>query len=268
MKTANYTVILVGSLLTLACDSSSFSGGGAKKAADAKPVAPSSPSPADPKAGKDKEEKPSDGKEGDEGKRDPDKDRLGEEGDDAKPVVPDEVQIDEGEFNCDKGQKGYVGKVYQLPPKTSALPNLDAMTPVGQVDAMQLDVPERKWEDGFPGIPNLIEWFAIKFFAVIDIPEDGVYQFKTHSDDGSKLYLGKDVVVNNDGTHSPTSKESAPLTLKKGKRRIMVEWFQGPRVHIALQVYWKRPGAGYEIIPAHVLTHGKDCKLQDIGDFE
>lgn len=37
----------------------------------------------------------------------------------------------------------------------------------------------------------------------LDIPEDGIYTFALHSDDGSVLTIGDRVVVDNDGAHSP-----------------------------------------------------------------
>jgi hypothetical protein len=87
------------------------------------------------------------------------------------------------------------------------------------------------------------------------------------SDDGSRLSIEDKLVVDNDGTHSPQSK-SASTELKKGKRKIKVEWFQGPRKQIALQVFWTKPGGSEEIIPATALTRNKDCELKDLGTFE
>lgn len=179
-----------------------------------------------------------------------------------------EIVISNGELKCDKGQQGLLGKLFQLPPETPALPNLDAMQPLGQVDALTLDVPARKWEQGFPGIPNLYEWFALQFFAELTAPEDGDYLFQTTSDDGSKVYIDKNLVLSNDGVHAPATKASGPVKLKKGAHELKVEWFQGPKVQIALQVYWKRPSAGgFEIIPAQLMKHGKDCNLQTVGHF-
>ncbi len=178
------------------------------------------------------------------------------------------IDSSEAAFACDKGQVGLVGKVYKLPEGTNALPNLDAMTPIGQITALNLDVPPRKWEDGFPALPGLIEWFAIKFFAELDAPVDGSYVFQTISDDGSKVYIDDALVVNNDGTHAPTAKESAPIHLTKGRHLLTVEWFQGPRVQIALQLGWKKPGdADFSFVPAEWLHHGTDCTLKPLGQF-
>jgi len=42
----------------------------------------------------------------------------------------------------------------------------------------------------------------VNFSGFIDVPADGQYTFYTSSDDGSKLYIDNQLVVNNDGEHS------------------------------------------------------------------
>lgn len=44
--------------------------------------------------------------------------------------------------------------------------------------------------------------FGYIFSGLINVPEDGVYIFQTRSDDGSVLYIGNELVVNNDGSHA------------------------------------------------------------------
>lgn len=46
------------------------------------------------------------------------------------------------------------------------------------------------------------DYFAFGFKTYIRIPEKGVYRFYTSSDDGAKLYIDGQVVVDNDGSHS------------------------------------------------------------------
>lgn len=45
------------------------------------------------------------------------------------------------------------------------------------------------------------EKYALKFEGYIKIGSDGVYTFSTLSDDGSKLYIDEDEIVDNDGNH-------------------------------------------------------------------
>jgi hypothetical protein len=48
-------------------------------------------------------------------------------------------------------------------------------------------------------------------------------------------------VLDNDGQHSPKSKEIT-VDLAKGDHDMVLEYFQGPRYHINLQVYATPPG--------------------------
>ena len=103
--------------------------------------------------------------------------------------------------------------VYQLAPNTPKLPDLSTMTPLSTILAPNLDVPLRSYTSGFPGVPNLLEWFAIRFEGKIDIPSDGIYYFRLTSDDGSNLYINDTKIVDNDGVHAVKSAEgSANLT--------------------------------------------------------
>ncbi len=68
--------------------------------------------------------------------------------------------------------------------------------------------------------------FAFRFTGYIEIQKDGFYTFYTASDDGSKLYIGKKEIVNNDGLHGADEK-SGIIALKAGKHSITVEFFEG-----------------------------------------
>ena len=49
--------------------------------------------------------------------------------------------------------------LYQLAPNTQLLPDFAAMSPVKTVCLKQLNIANRDFKDGFPGVDNLIEWF-------------------------------------------------------------------------------------------------------------
>jgi hypothetical protein len=78
---------------------------------------------------------------------------------------------------------------------------------------------------------------------------DGNYQFKLNSDDGAKLYIDGQLVIDNDGQHAPTAKE-ASVYLTAGEHALTIDYFQGPRYQIALELYWKTPGtSSYIYVP-------------------
>ncbi len=68
------------------------------------------------------------------------------------------------------------------------------------------------------------EKFAFAFEGYIKIDADGIYNFFTESDDGSKLFLDNTEVVNNDGDHG-NLEQSSKAALKKGYHKIRVLYY-------------------------------------------
>ena len=68
--------------------------------------------------------------------------------------------------------------------------------------------------------------FGLEFFGVIKILKAGEYNFYTSSDDGSKLYIGQKLVVDNDGLHSKEEK-SGKISLDAGFYPIYVSYIEG-----------------------------------------
>lgn len=119
-------------------------------------------------------------------------------------------------------------------------------------------------ECGYPGVKSsLKEWYLVEYTGRIYIPASysgsasgDLYQFKFQIDDGVMLYLDEDLnnpVVNFDGVHAPQFSTTGSKYLTPGYHSIRVRYFQGPRVLIANQFYWKNAsisGSGFSIVPA------------------
>ncbi|MFW6133820.1 MAG: PA14 domain-containing protein [Planctomycetota bacterium] len=78
-----------------------------------------------------------------------------------------------------------------------------------------------------------------KFEAYIEVPSDGVYDFWLNSDDGSRLYVDGELVVDNDGRHSPRLKHGR-IALTVGKHAFRVVWFDHGG-YGRLEAFWKGP---------------------------
>ncbi|WP_081658613.1 PA14 domain-containing protein [Sporomusa ovata] len=65
--------------------------------------------------------------------------------------------------------------------------------------------------------------------------------FALNSDDGSRLYIDGNLAIDNDGIHS-LAMEEASVFLNPGTHSIRVEYFQGPRYELALQLFITPPG--------------------------
>jgi len=138
---------------------------------------------------------------------------------------------------------------------------MDHATPV-DVDLFfnQLYVPTRPFDRGFvtqggttikaaDGLTTLYEWFAIRFSGLFVLgPQDaaGPYQMAILSDDGSVLDVGDGVggtrrLIDNDQWH-PTRLGCATEPLEMSATSAVpfqLDYFQGPRYHIALIVLWR-----------------------------
>lgn len=112
--------------------------------------------------------------------------------------------------------------------------------------ACEWDVPTRAFEQGFPGVTDQFEWFAIVYSGMFNVSAAGTYQFRINSDDGTKLYIDGNPVVMNDGVHPPKS-VSGSVNLSAGDHELVLEYFQGPRYLIALQVWVTPPGGSEQI---------------------
>jgi alpha-L-fucosidase len=97
------------------------------------------------------------------------------------------------------------------------------------------------------------EHFGFEYTGLIDIPQDGVYTFYTESDDGSRLYVGSTLVVNNDGLHGMIQKKGV-VALAKGYHPLKVEFFQKAG-GIGLNVSLAGPGFKRQQIPDSLFFH-------------
>jgi hypothetical protein len=55
------------------------------------------------------------------------------------------------------------GDIYLLKPETSSLPNFKQLESIGSLYTPVLNLPSRNFREGFPGITDRFEWFAIDY---------------------------------------------------------------------------------------------------------
>jgi hypothetical protein len=130
---------------------------------------------------------------------------------------------------------GLQGQVYLIREGSDSLPNFKKLKPVGTIYTRNLNISPRGFTEGFPGVTDRFEWFAIDYTGKFWIEKPGKYIFALLSDDGSKLYIDKKEVIDNDGVHSAQVK-TEKVKLKGGLHEIRVSYFQGPRTELALML--------------------------------
>src|SRR5690606_38783765 len=70
------------------------------------------------------------------------------------------------------------------------------------------------------------ETYGLHFEGFLQVPADGLYEFRLISDDGSVLSVGGTVVVDNDGWHSETAR-TGMIALAAGAHPLTVDFVQG-----------------------------------------
>lgn len=128
---------------------------------------------------------------------------------------------------------GFEGIVYHIPKNSKAIPDLRKIKSQGKIYVSTLNIPLRDFTEGFPGVTKRQEWFAIDYTGRFWIQKPGLYRFALTSDDGSRLDIDDQTVVDNDGIH-PALTKSASIELSGGIHKIRVQYFQGPRLQVAL----------------------------------
>lgn len=96
------------------------------------------------------------------------------------------------------------------------LPDFAALAPVatGCTDRISLAA----WSGGGDG-------FALSFAGFVRVPADGLYTFATRSDDGSRLWIGDELIVDNDGLHA-TAEATGMIRLAAGMHPLRVAFFE------------------------------------------
>ena len=157
------------------------------------------------------------------------------------------------------------GRVYLINEDTKKLPRFERMKPVGTIYTTSLNIWPQRFDEGFPGVTDRFEWFAIDYTGKIWVDEPGVYRFSLLSDDASRLSINGVTVVNLDGTHPPLG-SSGSAFLTRGVHQLRVSYYQGPADAVALVRAVARPGAGWKIFNTDDFLPTQDTGLWTKGE--
>ncbi len=95
--------------------------------------------------------------------------------------------------------------------KWDAKPQFEGVAPT-------IDFVENEWG-------KLTDLFAARFTGYLKIPQTSNYLFRLRSDDGSRLLLNGQTIINHDGLHGPDAKDGE-IALAAGNHEIVVEYFE------------------------------------------
>ncbi|MEV0158324.1 family 16 glycoside hydrolase [Micromonospora sp. NPDC050686] len=144
-------------------------------------------------------------------------------------------------------EPGVTLRSYDMGVPLSALCTLKpAQTP--NVDKLMAQINWTR-EDEF----GLSDRFVSHVTANLTVPTDGAYSFRLTSDDGSRLTIDDQRVVDHDGLHGETAKEGS-VTLGAGLHPLFVEFFENGGGQV-LRLEWRPPGADtFTLVPTSALS--------------
>jgi len=92
------------------------------------------------------------------------------------------------------------------------------------------------------------DFIGLVFTGYFHAPKDGVYSFTTTSEDGTKLYVGDRLLVDNDGQHRPQSRVGF-VALEAGYHPLRVEYFETNDTNVFI-VRMSGPGIEDDVLAA------------------
>ena len=146
-----------------------------------------------------------------------------------------------------KAGNGLNFKIYQQP-AMKELPDFRLLQPAGEGVCYEFSLHNS------PGLQSLRDRYgqnyAITFTGKLLIDEDGIYLFNLHSEDGGKLYIGQELVINKSGLGQ--SAATGKVELKAGLHPVRLDYFkQGSGGEIILR--YEGPNVPMQLVPADKL---------------
>ena len=137
----------------------------------------------------------------------------------------------------------FCGDVYEISYGAAVLPDFWNLDPIGSIYANALNVVDQDASGavGIPGISRAVQWFGVDYYGEFFITKPGEYKFDIESDDGSRLEIDNQQIINNDELH-PAKSMTGKVNLAAGRHTIHVPYFQGSPPGVALILTIKPPG--------------------------
>jgi hypothetical protein len=146
-------------------------------------------------------------------------------------------------FSSEEGNLSQIPAfVYFLKPGTKRLPNFNKLSPSGMFFTNAIDYPLDRGSKEFPGVPQREDWLGLRFYVKFTLTneEAGAYKFRIVCNDGARLILGKNLVVDASGPGKHIDK-SGTVEMKAGSHEMFLDYFQtaGPN---GIQLFITPPG--------------------------
>jgi len=109
-----------------------------------------------------------------------------------------------------------------------------------------------QWGDGTPDAAVNIDAFSVIWTGEIEIPYSETYTFYTSTDDGARLYIDGQRIINQ-WVDQGTTEVSGTIDLTAGRHSIQMEYYENGGGAVA-ELRWSSPSTPKQIIPAGALS--------------
>lgn len=92
------------------------------------------------------------------------------------------------------------------------------------------------WNNDSPG-PGVSANFSVRWTGTLQIPADGMYAFASHNDDGTRLYVDGNQLIDDWTGHGPLWKYSKAVYLTAGEHTFQVDFYDGSG-NAQARIYW------------------------------
>ncbi|MBK7403353.1 MAG: hypothetical protein IPJ41_01645 [Phycisphaerales bacterium] len=124
------------------------------------------------------------------------------------------------------------------------LPDFNALTPYARDYLPDINIPST---NGYFATSGRYEYVGAVLHAYLHVPQNGYYTLYVESDDGSRLFVGDEKLIENDGIHRMTER-SGGIALAAGWHRLRVEYFEKTQAQ-GLIVRIEGPGLPKQPVP-------------------
>ena len=138
---------------------------------------------------------------------------------------------------------------YETPNNLKALPDFKSLKPAATFVAANAGLERALRADNF----------ALRFEGWFTAPQTGVYTFYLTSDNGSRLQIGTDTIVDNDGPHGAQT-HCGCVALLAGPHPLVLDFFQANDGK-ALKLEYEGPGTQRQTVPASAFSHKKSSPV-------
>ncbi len=109
------------------------------------------------------------------------------------------------------------------------------------------------WGNDSPDPSINVDGFTVRWTGMIEVPASATYTFHTQTDDGIRLYVNGQLIINNWTDHGDTH-DSGDIPLKSGQKyEIILEWYENGGGAIC-ELSWESPTIARQAIPSQYLS--------------